>query len=315
MNVLLVGLLVLSACERQVAPPDRDPPPRKPDPIAQARAEFETIAPEYGSSKIYSRADFIDDAERAGDEGDFVGRLRTLFGAQPGDRYVLRHKATGFVITASFGGAGPSFGGGMKIDNPPGIEANLARLRANDEAAQLRIAADPVLANNPLLHASPNATDAERDLAMKQYAIYQRHLHDALAPAGFPPIAAELDRLIEAVPPADWSKIDYYDEADVVARIGVAHGRSFSEVLAPEPALTFLLDQGDTRPADDRDEVGNGPWDLATMYYWEEHEVPVLRPRVEAALQRLALHARADHDAFMLEQANRFASQMHVRLH
>jgi len=84
------------------------------DPVGAVRTEFEAIQSAYSgvTGKMYSRADFrpLDDITWL-DEGDFIGRLRSLFGAVRGDEYVLRHRQTGLVVTAY---AAPS---GLRLSN------------------------------------------------------------------------------------------------------------------------------------------------------------------------------------------------------
>src|SRR5688500_17217982 len=86
-----------------------------------AELEFERLPPSYamGTSKLYSRCDFLPlDDPLAFDEGDFVGRLRALFGPAEDDAVVLRHRATGYVVTAYSAQSGPSYGGGPRY---PGV--------------------------------------------------------------------------------------------------------------------------------------------------------------------------------------------------
>jgi hypothetical protein len=93
-----------------------------------ARDEFEVLPFAYrrGTSKLYSRRDFLPpDDRRAFSEADFIGRLRALFGPVEGDEYVLRHRATGFVVTAYAAQSGPAYGGGPA---EPGVAPVVARL-------------------------------------------------------------------------------------------------------------------------------------------------------------------------------------------
>lgn len=113
--VALCGL-ALGACGRR-SPTDRvtaAPDPVQPDPVKQAREDFELVAAASagGTSRLYSRGDFLPTGDaRAFDEGDFIGRLRTLFGPAPGDLYVLRDRKTALVVTAYSAKGGPVYGG------------------------------------------------------------------------------------------------------------------------------------------------------------------------------------------------------------
>ena len=110
---LAFAFVALCACERAEPTPAPEP---NPDPVQQARAEFELVPGDLagGTHKLYSRGDFAPglSIEQQFDEGDFIGRLRTLFGAREGDDYVFRHKQTGYIVTAYSGDSGPSYGGG-----------------------------------------------------------------------------------------------------------------------------------------------------------------------------------------------------------
>ncbi len=62
-------------------------------------------------------------------EGDFIGRLRALFGPAPDDEYALRHRQSGLVVTAYSAQSGPSYGGaGAEMDAGPVFAGAVARL-------------------------------------------------------------------------------------------------------------------------------------------------------------------------------------------
>lgn len=330
MNRRSLALLVLAACERQVAPPEpkrEEPKPVKPDPVKQARDEFEVIPQDFaiGTSKLYSHGDFLENSysEDAFDQGAFVGRLRTLFGAQPGDEYVLRHKGTGFVITAYSGNSGPSLGGGPryagKLGAPPDPKDAFERMRTGDDGIAQRIAADPILkAGSPMQRIGKAKTQAESEQGWKDLTVYQRHMDDARAPVGFPAVASELERLISAVPPADWEKTEYDDDSNTVYRVGATKGESFSEDLEPADGLAFLLDRAEKRDPDQRDSLGGIPWraDSHVLYYWEAHrELAQLEPRVRAAWERLARSAKSydkELRATLADEVRSFGKKLHL---
>jgi hypothetical protein len=100
-------LLALAACEHTNKAPPPKPPPPKSDPVKQARDEFELISgsPVGAHLVVGLRGALVptpDDAQTY-DGGDFIGRLRTLFGPREHDEYLLRHKSTGCVVIAEFG--------------------------------------------------------------------------------------------------------------------------------------------------------------------------------------------------------------------
>jgi hypothetical protein len=315
-------LLLLCACERADPPPKAPPPtPVKPDPIdpvRQAHDEFELIPADYaiGTHKLYSRGDLMPagaDLEDQFDEGDFIGRLRTLFGARDGDEYVLRHKATGYVITAYSGGSGPSFGGGPRYPGalPPADPKALmqaAFARVDDPAVAARKAADPVLAK---------AATAPRDFGELQEV--SRHMGDADAGPELAAAVRRLEALIDAVPPADWEKTMFYDEAPGVYRIGAKHGHSFNEELPPADAFAFLVKDAESRDPTERDDLGGIPFDAdsAVLMFYTEHEDELAdqRPRALAAYRRLLAEAKSytgDLRASLLDEARDYARKLHV---
>ncbi len=282
--LIFVGL---AACELATAPPAPHPP--APDPVRDAQQRFEPIDPAFavGANAVYARGDLLgdDSAALAHDSGDFVGRLRTLFGPTPGNVYVLREKATGFVISAPAGHREPSFGGGLRFNGPmppPDPDGYLDRWLDNLKAGDERITADPQHI------AGPPPVAAKRD-----YAGYQRHLSDLRGPPGFSDTVTRLDALIEAVPPADWDGVESNDDDDagVVMHVGVKHGASFAIELAAADAMTHLL------------EVANGPRiadtdfafkrDQRVLDYYMAHRKELARfaPVVRAVWDRFARDA------------------------
>ncbi|MFT3699278.1 MAG: hypothetical protein QM831_39385 [Kofleriaceae bacterium] len=286
-----VLLLALVACEHETPKPDPvKPDPVKPDPIKQAHDEFELLPQDQmaGTSKLLSRSDFGGDpfGEDAYDQGDFVGRLRTLFGEQPDNEYVLRHKRTGIVITAYAGDSGPSFGGVHRDD------------------ADARIAADKILSRDPFVDAQARLTaGAEGELA-KRLVEYHQHYATATSVDGYPQVAAELERLLDAVTPSDWSDTFYYGDNEQVERVGVANGSSFERELEPEAGLAFLLDRTERATLDLRMSD-----DLDVLLYYEQHPVPALEPRVQAVLRRFVA---ADRDKLYAEDIRRWRKSLHV---
>jgi hypothetical protein len=260
-----------------------------------------------GTSKGYSRGDFMPDAplEAQFDEGDFIGRLRTLFGPGTNDEYVLRSKRTGYVITAYSGKSGPSYGVGPHYVGalpPADPRALMARAvpAADDPAVAARIAADPVLANY----------DADRP-DMHALQIHERHLSDAKYGPELAVTVARLDALVSAVPPADWEKVEYYDEAPSVYRVGAAHGKAFNVELPPATALEFLFKQT-TEDAID-------PFAIASpIEYYLQHqdELADQRPHIVAAYRRFVVMAKSSRElsGSLLEYARDLGARLKVPL-
>ena len=275
---LACALAALPACERAQHDDHAPPPPAPvtPDPIRDARAEFELLtgsAAIAGGDVLYSRGDLLGSAftPHAFDKGDFVGRLRALFGPAPGDEYVLRHKTTGLVVTAYSGASGPEFAGAAFGDpdakEPPAITA--------------RIAADPVLQTSPPLD----------DLAA--VTTWNLHNADARAPAGLPKVVRRLSALIEAVPPADWDTLEYSEDANVVVRIGARRGSSFERELPPDQAMAYLLDVAARAPDDD---IALASTSVLAYYSANAGDLGAFLPRVRAEWDRYArslAHLRA----------------------
>jgi hypothetical protein len=264
----VVLFLAVIACEH--AGPKAPPP--KPDPIKQAHDEFELLPPAdaVGTSALYWRGDFSSDGAPNGgnfDEGDFIGRVRTLFGPRDGNTYVLRYKKTGAVITAYCNeDDGPSYGG------------------TPDEAGR-----DARRAADPILHGSvpPPGTS---------YRVYVRHEHDALAGPKNAAAIARLDALVSMVPPTDYSETKYEDVEPSVWRVGAMGGHSFRSELSPSEGMAFLL----ARLKPDAFEP-----DIEVIDYYLEHQSELPdedKPKALAALSHFAALSKQVTDADQREQ-------------
>lgn len=318
MKALVVSLVLLSACERAHTTSNRQPPPKpnpvELDPIKQAREEFELLPDDYaaGTSKLYSRGDFLPspDLKKQYDDGDFIGRLHTLFGPRDGNDYVLRHKATGYIITAYSAGSGPAFGAGPRYQGPlpPTDKIPGRAFNTEDPAVTARKAADPLLAPG-----QPTPTTPEK---LEEYT---RHLADAEAGPELAGAIRRLAALIEEVPPADWEETVFYDEAPAVLHLGAKAGRSFETELPPDEAFAWLADQAERSDPNDRGEHGEIPFeaDSNALLFYVEHmdELPAQRPRALAAYKRLVVAARTysgDLRGSILDEARELARRLHV---
>lgn len=288
-------LLALAACEHATADQKKPPEPPKPDPVEQARAEFDLLAPDYavGTSKLYSRGSFLpDSADMAAgfDEGDFTGRLRTLFGPRADDDYVLRHKKTGFIITAYSGDSGPSYGGGPRYVGalpPAGDTTAMAASTAELADREARMKADPMLRGG-----IPSVND------VKQYRLYQRHLDDAIAGPERGAVIARLDALVSLVPPADFSELRYYEDDPTVYRIGAKGGHSFNDEVPATEGMAFLVAR--TKTADGFE----GDVNLISYYLEHKGELAAHKPEALAALTHLSEIAKHETDAEMRDLLN-----------
>ena len=240
----LTGSVAAVACERAQREDHRteQPPQPPPDPVRDARAEFELLGSAhcFASTVYYIRGFWLDDpfGARAQDVGDFIGRLRALFGAPlDGSQLVLRHRATGLLVAASAAHGAPSYRAGILCGD---TAAATAEAIEHERAANAdRRARAPDIGPGP-----PESMDGT-----KAAAEWSLRAADASAPIGFPKVVRRLDELVEQVAPADWETIEFDAYADDVERIGARRGSSFVESLPPEPAMSFLLD-GAERAAD-----------------------------------------------------------------
>ena len=286
--------------------------------------EFEIVSDHYrfGTSKLYSRSDFLplDDA-RAMSEGDFVGRLRALFGAVDGDDYVLRHRESGFIVTAYSAQSGPSYGGGAPLEGElpdsktrrPShagmVEAQMAR--------QARIEGDPVLAAGPPVNWSAidlaNMTQAEVDVLRGKDRKFHRRLKDVSAPPGLGAVIERLNELLESVEPVDWEVHRYYDDPPTVYRVGAEGGEDFSEALDSDEGLLHLLasaEEGSGLP----EATYPGNADDRVLSYWAYHRdrgesIEPLRPRVQATWFRFVAGASTS-PAELRERLLEYAGEM-----
>lgn len=285
-------LLALLACERadKVPAPKPPPPVPKPDPIRQARDEFELVSPDLaaGTSKIYSRGDFMANAtvRQQFDQGDFLGRMITLFGPRADHMWVLRHKQTGEILTAYAGDAGPAYGGVLHLDR----------------AADARVKGDPLLAQP----AGGAVGDASTWESMRIQAL---HLEDAQAGPQLAGVARRLDALVSQVAPADWDMTTYYAGEPSVYHVGAKGGVSFDDELVPEAALAFLLHTADaTDPNDDQAELYKAELYKAALEYYITHKAELAdqKPRMVTAYRRfvaLANKAEPDERSSLLDEA------------
>ena len=217
---------------------------------SEAEQEFERLPPSYaiGTSKLYARGDFLPlDDPLAFDEGDFIGRLRALFGPAERDEYVLRHRASGYVITVYSAQSGPSYGGGPRYPGPlpDDDEATLFARGLHDRYdPSERIAADPELAAG-VPSSRPEHRKRWRDPETQQEIReldhrWHRRFADASAPPGFAEVVARLDALLNSVTPLDWEEVRYYSDGPSVYRVGVRNGQSFGRDLPVGESLDIL---------------------------------------------------------------------------
>jgi hypothetical protein len=272
--------------------------------VEEARHEFELLSDGYaaGTSKLYSRGDFLPlDDPRAISEGDFIGRLRALFGGVDHDQYVLRHRKSGFVITAYAAQSGPSYGGGpCYLDQlpKPGEMPLHAQLFAQSQARQERIKADPILARGrpdwSTIDRRTSSSEQIRVLRQREHE-YVKRFNDVAAPVGFAAVAARLDELVAAVAPVDWEATRYWGEDPSVYRVGVRNGRALDEQLSPGDGLEWLLSQAQSAQ---RSKVTSGGLmqsaDQHAVAYWLRYakeargsEATPLQLQLQGALPRV----------------------------
>jgi len=266
--ICLGVILTVGACEKTsssepaaAAAADK----RKPlDPATRAKLEFEVVSQDLaaGTSKLYSRGDFLPYGdERAMSEGDFIGRLRALFGSVQGDEWVLRHRRTGLIITAYSAQSGPSYGGASK-----------ASLEQEAAARKARIAADPELAAGSPVDWSKTRPDelppeVVKELMIKEHAWRKRHA-DAYA-GELAPVIARLDELVESAEPVDWEATRYYGEEPTVYRIGARGGKAFDQEMPIADGLALLLADAERGKTDVIDSSGGvRTLDDRAIDYW-----------------------------------------------
>ena len=187
----------------------------------RSASDFERLPPEAGrgTTKLFARSDLwgAPDPERAFSEGDFVGRLITLFGAPDADGgFVLRHVATGLVVTASCGASGPVYGGFARA--LPARGADLERARDEWAAMDVKLAASLGTGELPTL-----------DMLESRRALW-RKLAEMSAPEGYADVVDALEQIVGEAPLTDYERID--DTGDLGPhRVGVRDGEPFVEKL------------------------------------------------------------------------------------
>ncbi len=287
------------------------PPSPVPNAAQIAREEFEVLDDtSAGGYKLYSRGDFLPkDDPRAMSDGDFFGRLRALFGpSRRGNEYVLRHRASGAVISAYSAQSGPSYGGGATLGDDD------VDMVAEDQAREQRIAADPILARGrPVDWSVHDPQQLPREEVDRLRAIehaWNRRMADALAPPTAGTAVRRLDALISSVDPVDWESLRYWADDPSVYRVGARDGQPFEETLRGAAAFRALVAAAThTGPAID-DVDGDADPDARVVELWAyeaDHGRPLEAERAEAraAWQRWATRLRGTDDARAIELAEK----------
>lgn len=302
--------------------------------VALARSEFEVLPGGYrlGTSKQYSRRDFLPlDDPRAMSEGDFIGRLRAVFGPVEGDEVVLRHRATGFVVTAYAAQSGPSYGGGPRYPAElpkPVTTPSFAEIFAEQQARAARVKADPVLAKGPPVDWAkndPNTLSPSDWKALRQEEReWFKRLNDVRAPVGFDKVVAQLDELVNSVTPVDWQGTRYWGDGKFVYAVGVRSGRDFQEELSLAEGIGYLLGQAECRPPSFQDGEGSASGDdERVVSYWLHHAQKrnrldgALLPRVQAAWFRSIASAQRKPEKLrklLLDQARKQVEPLAIDL-
>lgn len=329
--VVLGAALSMSCRDKKVPPPAPDaavnaPPPAFAVPVLgvappvtlsrdeamRARDDFELAPDAYalGTYQLFHRNLFLPlDSRLAYDEGDWIGRLRAVFGARANDSYVFRHEPTGFLVTAYFGKGGAAFGGSSyRIEGAlsPRGRADAGLFSPEDDARAARIAADPILAaksprDRALAHYQgklPAELFASRALREADRA-WDLHFARVAAPPGSAPVIERLAAILEAVTPVEWSGLRYWADGGEVIRVGLRNNASFSETLPAAEGLAALLAAAENEPKH-APIGGGGPIgiDYDVVRYWLGHPERVValegeRKRVQNAWFRLAAQVRA----------------------
>jgi hypothetical protein len=252
-------------------------------------------------------------------EGDFIGRLRALFGPVEDDHYVLRHRATGFIITAYSAQSGPSYGGGPRYQGKP-LEGSAALDHLFDgEARAARIEADPVLAMGRPSERSKidreSLTGEQLQEILRADHVWMKRMYDVAAPPGFDKVVARLEELVSSVLPADWEETRIWAEEPSVYRVGARNGKAFSDTLGVTEGLDELLvraERGQKSLIDTSSGMDHGP-NRHVIDYWTYHVAQGQRldaalPRVQAAWFRHVEEARRESEdirTLLLEQARK----------
>jgi hypothetical protein len=188
-------------------------------------ADFERLPPEsaVGTTKLFARQDLWEapDPERAHSAGDFIGRLATLFGEpDPDGGFVLRHRASGLVVTATCNAvSGPCYGGVARADQQPAL-TEMQRLKDEWEAASVHLLTTIGTGELPSLPLLLARKDAWRRLAALS------------APDGYAAAVESLESLLQETPLTDYERIDRSNELSP-RRVGVREGEPFVEALPP----------------------------------------------------------------------------------
>ena len=178
--------------------------------------DFERLPRDHaaGTSKIYSRGDLLDDDDtrRGMSPGDFLGRLVTLFGPpDPIGGYVLRHRASGLVLSAYSAQSGPAYGG--------------AGVHDLDMAAFSAASADYQAANSALM-GTKTPEETARLVRARRAAVLR--MSDLRAPAGMPEIVRALEALLAKTPLTDFAIEDGHGDFGTYV-VGVRNGKPFEE--------------------------------------------------------------------------------------
>jgi hypothetical protein len=253
------------------------------DPLRIAREEFEILhdsSESVGTQKLFARGEFLPlDDPRGMSDGDFIGRLRALFGPTDNDEYVLRHRPTGQVVIAYSAQSGPSYGGAPDLDR-----------------MEERIAADPIVRRGrPVDWSQYNIERVPEPLMLelrKQEHAWQRHVEEVSAGPELTAAVTRLDALLASISPADWSVVRYWADDPTVYRVGAQNGVAFDETLRGRAGLDVLLAAAEDARGNVHDTDGSSDPDERVISFWEYHagdaSLSEARPHVHAAWFRWA---------------------------
>lgn len=272
--------------------------------MTAARAEFDLVTPDLFDPTVamYPRSDFLPLGESDKlnfDEGDFLGRGRTLFGppnVPAKDGYVLRHKRTGMIVTLFVVGERGWYGA---------VPRNQGLITDERFAAwNALLAADPILAKGPpTMSDFPDETskafwDADR--------VYHRRLDDVSAGQAIAEAVARLDALMSAIKPAAWETTLYDRKGMDVVHVGARDGASFRESLADVPAIDWLLAHANTTTDRDQQEE----YDSAVLALLRDSpELVGYRERARPSLVRFEAAAAAETDVDLRERLQQEARE------
>jgi hypothetical protein len=232
----------------------------------------------------------------------------TLFGVpDPGGEFVLRHRASGAVITAYSAQSGPSYGGGGG-DIPAHIRhqelrATPAIIALEDEARDIAIRCYDL-----------KRSKAERARLHARRRELTRRISEHCDPPGYWAAVERLEKLIAAAPPSDYSTIDESGDSGV-RRVGVRDGQPFDELFSLAETMELYLDR--IAAATSADEASFA----AITLFHQLHRAPSAQrstwtPRVrEAWLRLLELveeHGKPDELSSLCELLYDFAGRLGV---